>query len=391
MRTLVVSLTLCALAGVARAGGFEIGELGAAATGMVGAFAAKADDPSTIFYNPAGLADQHALQVYVGTTLIAGRPSTTTQNGDAVFAPIPTAYVSGGLTHNISVGIGAFSQFGLKVDWPADWQGRFLVTRVELDTITINPSVAWRPAHWVAIGGGIDITPASVDLKRSFDLVAAEGTARFRADDVGTGANAGVLIDVAPVTIGVSYRSHYDLSFSGGSLSVNAPPELSMMLHDTRASATVPIPDVIKAGVGVRAMSRLFLQAEVDWTNWSRFQELNLVAQGSPLMSVSVPQNWSDGYVLRTGGEWAWDTFRVRGGFGYDWNPVPTNTLGPIVPDSNRWLFSGGIESDFGNSLIGELSLMGVIFESRRSTLPTLPVEYSNFAVLTGLTLRYKH
>ena len=390
MRTLVVCLTLCAFAGVARAGGFEIGELGAAATGMAGAFAAKADDPSTIFYNPGGLADQRGLQLYVGTTLISGQPSSTPQSGDFIFVPLPTVYVSYGLPHDIAVGIGAFSQFGLKVDWPSNWAGRFLVTRVELDTVTINPSVAWRPAHWVAIGAGLDVTPASADLTRAFDLVAAEGTARFRGDDVGVGANAGVLFDVAPVSIGVSWRSSYDLAFNGGSLTVNAPPELSQMLHDTRASTFVPIPQVIKAGVGGHATNRLFFQAEFDWTDWSRFQTLNLVAQGSPMMNVTVPQNWSDGYTLRTGGEYAWDTFRVRGGFGYDWNPVPQHTLGPIVPDSNRWLISGGVESDFGNSLIGELGLMGVIFESRRSTLPALPVEYSNYAILTGLTLRYK-
>src|SRR5579884_3210394 len=127
MKTLVACLVLCAAAGLARAGGFEVGEHGAAATGMVGAFVAKADDASAIFFNPGGLADQRGLQLYVGTTLVNGQPSVTgVQDGDFKTTPLPTMYASYGLPHDIAIGMGAFSQFGLRVEWPATWQGRFL-------------------------------------------------------------------------------------------------------------------------------------------------------------------------------------------------------------------------------------------------------------------------
>src|SRR5690242_14407842 len=69
----------------AHAAGFAIAEQGTAATGMAGAFTAKADDASAIYFNPAGLAPQKKLQVYLGGLLILGQASVT---GTGAF-PLP--------------------------------------------------------------------------------------------------------------------------------------------------------------------------------------------------------------------------------------------------------------------------------------------------------------
>ncbi|MEA3466103.1 MAG: outer membrane protein transport protein [Thermodesulfobacteriota bacterium] len=50
--------------------GFHIREQGAKAMGMANAFVAQADDPSAIFYNPAGIAFQDGTQVSLGVTVI---------------------------------------------------------------------------------------------------------------------------------------------------------------------------------------------------------------------------------------------------------------------------------------------------------------------------------
>jgi long-chain fatty acid transport protein len=309
--------------------------------------------------------------------------------------PLPTLYAAYGLPHDVALGVGVFTNFGLVSNWPADWQGRFLLQRVKLNSVTINPTVAWRPSRWVAIGGGVDVTPASVKLNRSIDLVAGEAVADFKGNDVGVGANAGILIKTPAsvlshqISLGVSYRSQYDLSFSDGTLFLNPPPELAGMLGDAKASTVVPIPNQISAGVGVQVMSQMFVQAQVDWTNWSRFQNLTLSVPSNPMMSMTIPQNWHDGVILRTGLEYNLDPTRLRFGFGYDWNPVPADTLSPIVPDSDRFLVSGGALFEV-RGLYGEVSAMGVIFRTRDSTLPQFPVRYSTFAILTGLSLSYR-
>jgi long-subunit fatty acid transport protein len=52
------------------AGGFAIDEQGAAAMGRANAFSAQADDPSALFYNPAGIGQLEGTEISVGTTFI---------------------------------------------------------------------------------------------------------------------------------------------------------------------------------------------------------------------------------------------------------------------------------------------------------------------------------
>src|SRR5207253_2494155 len=57
-----------AISPVAFGSGFSIFEQGAKATAMGGAFAATADDPSAIFYNVAGIAQQRRAAFMIGGT-----------------------------------------------------------------------------------------------------------------------------------------------------------------------------------------------------------------------------------------------------------------------------------------------------------------------------------
>src|SRR5580693_2823141 len=62
--TPLVCLALAALSlpRTALAGGFELPDNGTEALGRGGAFVAKADDPTAIMFNPAGLAEQRGTR-----------------------------------------------------------------------------------------------------------------------------------------------------------------------------------------------------------------------------------------------------------------------------------------------------------------------------------------
>ena len=52
--------------------GFRILDQSASATAQGGAFAAQADDPSAVHYNPAAITDLPGLQMTAGTLLVNG-------------------------------------------------------------------------------------------------------------------------------------------------------------------------------------------------------------------------------------------------------------------------------------------------------------------------------
>src|SRR6185312_8767 len=117
-RILVVVVTLSSLPRLAHAGGIEIDEQSARATGTAGAQTAVANDPAAIFYNPAGLVDQPGFNALVGgsiiytwTRAITGDPPTvpTTATHTAL---LPTLFLSQRLGKHVALGAGMFTQWG---------------------------------------------------------------------------------------------------------------------------------------------------------------------------------------------------------------------------------------------------------------------------------------
>src|SRR3954471_16762968 len=102
------------LSSVALAAGFQLDVHGARATGMGGAVTALIDDPSAIYYNPAGLAGRKGLDVSVGVSLIMPFLNFTHSDGDVtgsafVLSPPPNVHLAYGVTEDLAIGIGLFT------------------------------------------------------------------------------------------------------------------------------------------------------------------------------------------------------------------------------------------------------------------------------------------
>src|SRR6266511_3052961 len=79
---LLISLAVLMISTAAFGSGFALFEAGAKAVAMGGAFAATADDPSAIFYNVAGIAQQRRAAVLFGATAINFQNSFTGDPND---------------------------------------------------------------------------------------------------------------------------------------------------------------------------------------------------------------------------------------------------------------------------------------------------------------------
>ena len=77
----VIVLCLACLPGMASAQVPRIQGQGAAASAMSNAFAAQADDPSALHYNPAGMTQLRGLQFMAGALISGGSTDFTSPTG----------------------------------------------------------------------------------------------------------------------------------------------------------------------------------------------------------------------------------------------------------------------------------------------------------------------
>src|SRR5262249_38276195 len=149
--------------------GFQLRENSTSALGnaFAGA-AASTEDPSIIANNPAGMIGLSGNQVsgdlsivipstvFSGTAVSATRQAISGGNGgDAGSAqPVPAVYGVYDASSDLKFGLAISAPFGLKTQYDSGWVGRYQAIKSDIETININPNVAYRVADWLSLGGG---------------------------------------------------------------------------------------------------------------------------------------------------------------------------------------------------------------------------------------------
>jgi long-chain fatty acid transport protein len=304
------------------------------------------------------------------------------------------AYVSGGITDNLSIGIGVFTPFGLRVKWPDGWEGRRVSAESSLQTWYINPTVAYSFGP-LRIGAGFQLVRGTVELKRDIAFGQQEGRVDLGAGTWGAGANVGVQIDLLEqfLTLGVHYRSAVKLNFDGDAHFSNVPPSFASTLRDQAVSTSLTQPDSLAFGVASRPIEPLLIDVDVVWLGWSKLRSVDLrfPDDASGTLSNSSAKNWSSGVNFHVGGEArVHDNWRVRAGVLYDPSPSPANTLTPDVPDANRLNLAAGGSYVHPSGFHVDLGYQFLVLFSKTSTAPPLYGEYGGNVNILGITLGYR-
>jgi len=393
-------VSILAFAGVARAAGFSVDVQSARATGMATAVTGMIDDSSAVFYNPAGIARGRVFDAQVSDSLIMPMVTFKDTNGVSTTTPFSVAppfqvYAAGGITNDISIGIGLFEPYGLSVSWPAGWEGRSLITYAQLASYYVNPTVAFRLGP-LRVGGGAQIVYSTVDLKRDIALPGgAFGATELGASTWGIGGNVGVQVDAVRdvLTFGAHYRSAVALSYDGPAHFDGIPDALAGTLHDQSASTRVVMPDSFAFGAALRPIKPLVIDLDVVYYNWTHFRSIDITFpnDASGTLSSSQPKNWAGVVNVHLGAEYAInDTWRVRGGVFFDPTPSPEDTLTPDIPDATRMNFAVGGTYRHKSGLYVDLGYELIVLLSQTSTAPQLPGTYSGYANIVGLGVGFK-
>jgi long-chain fatty acid transport protein len=382
----------------AHAAGFALDVVSGRGTGMAAAQTAMVDDSSAIFYNPAGIARGKSLDAQLGVTLISPSFSYTDTAGkkssmDFQVVPPVNAYVSGGVTKDLSVGVGLFTPYGLAIEWPSGWAGRNLMTRASLESFYVNPSVAYRFGP-VRVGAGFQLVRATVNLQRDLRFGTQDGTSELGAGTWGAGANGGVQIDAIEkyLTIGAHYRSAVKLAFDGNAHFSNVPTELESLIHDQAASTSIVNPDQLAIGVASRPTDAIVVDVDVVWLGWGKFRSIDIAFPNdkSGGLAIHEPKRWSNAVNYHVGVEGTLSkSWKLRGGVLYDPSPSPASTLGPDLPDADRLNLAVGGTYQHESGFRVDAGYQLVTLFKHESTFAPFPGEYGGLVNILGLSVGY--
>ncbi len=368
VRTPLWLLGALAAPALALASGYAVPEQGAKASGLAGAWLARADDAAANWYNPAALVWLEESEVQFGTNLlfvgdmdlrqshrvipetIGGLPvlfdepiPATYGLADSVETPVHL-YLSRRVNDRVAWGIGINNPFGLVSDW-RDRPVTFAAARSELLTVMVNPNVAFRVGRDWSVAVGIDyvqaeLTEFSAEIVAFQPVFTPEGPALEvlelgRRDLTGEGDDLSWNLAVHrrgdPWSFGLTYRAELAPSLEG-ELRFSNP-----LLPAATGRGSLHLPARAATGVAWDGGGEWACELDVEWTDWSVFDELR-IAFDSPLVpDIAQREDWSDALAYRLGIARRWATrHEGRAGIVFDEAPGPPDTLRPTIPDTDR-------------------------------------------------------
>ncbi|MFQ5552086.1 MAG: OmpP1/FadL family transporter [Gemmatimonadales bacterium] len=453
---LIGSVLLGLIAAPLEAQGFNIFEHGSCQMGRAGTgMAAPCDDASAVFFNPAAIAGTSGLTITAGGILIdvsGGFTDDLTQTRTALqndIIPVPYVYATLGLSDNLGAGLGLFVPYGLGTEWPETFEGRFSGYDNSLQSIYIQPTLAYRLSDRLSIGGGLDVVIGSVTLKQHLDLSefqvpgagilfgtigipfhTAFANAELTADGAtGYGGHVAVLLELSDrLSIAARYMSRVTLDYdgtaeftqidtgillsAGNPFGVPAGTPLDVLiatafladsvLSNQTGSTSITMPDQLVAGLSFEASRRLMLHADYQFTNWSLHDRVELVF-GNPLTpNKTLVENYEDTHAFRVGFDYdVSDGLTFRGGYLYHPPAAPDEVVTAVLPEATRNEATVGLGIDLGRSLRVDAAYQAIWQEDRRGRVrepflidnPTTDLNsgvYDFFGQLMGVTLTLK-
>jgi long-chain fatty acid transport protein len=345
------------------AGGLMLYEVATDNAGLANAgAAARAQGPSTIASNPAGLSYVSGTQFTAGAQILFGdlsfeRDGETNTAGTGsgnVLDPIPggSFFVSHQLDEQWSVGFGSYGDFGLAENYDNDWSGRYFVQNASITGLSLVPSVAYRFNDQWSVGIGLKAMYGTLKSEAAIDQTPfgltnrADGQYKYRDSTWGYGANIGVIYAPKPGTrVGLAYTSQVDLDFEDR-LDVKSDAPLVSRLESLNTRINLKVPQTATLSLYQQLDSQWALLASVNWQDWSEFGDIGIdvdtSAAGSQVTTLNA--HYKDTYQLALGTQYQisrdllWEF-----GVAYDTSAVSDGNRTLTVPMGAAWRFATGV------------------------------------------------
>lgn len=344
------------------AGGFRLPDQDAFATARGEAFVATADNPSAIYYNPAGLGLLQGNNFRGGVYGVYLDPSYESPNGrtfdnEAKWHAVPQFFYGYGSTNlPVSFGLGLYSPYGLGLKWPDDTGFRTVGTESCMTYGTVNPAMAWKILPGLSLGAGLTVNYANVDLRDGLAWPTGnKDQFRFAGEGWDVGYNLGVLWQPhEKVSLGASFRSPTNVKLQGHTSYYNneaLPTPLGTVPafpgQRVGADATFHYPFNAIFGVSYRPTPKWNFEFDADYADWSSMDVVTIHQDhGLPgLVPQNVPVNfdWQPSWYYEWGAtRYLENGWSVSAGYIFNENSVPDAHYTPLVSDVDRHYVSIG-------------------------------------------------
>ena len=353
------------------AGGVYLTEIGPQEVGLASAgWAARAQDASTLFTNPAGMTRLKQSELQVGLQPIylglefdpASNTTASGSSGDGNdWLPAGSLFYVHSISEKLKAGLGIFGYFGLALDYNDDWVGRYYIDEVKLQGLNVMPALAYKVNDWLSIGAGLNVMYAMFEQKAKVNNALdslPDGELEIEDDDFAYGVNIGVLIEVSPRTrFGIQYLSEMSLEFEDKPKFKNLGPGLSSILgRADELELGMTAPDSVMVSAYHELTDKWAVMGNVGWQQWSEFGKVDITVSSEESADITADRKYEDTWHVAAGGQyrisepWLWSF-----GVAYDSSIVEDEDRTADLPLGEAWRFGTGAQYKYKKNL--DLSL----------------------------------
>lgn len=334
----------------AQAGGLYLYEVGTSDLGFAGAgTAARAEDASTVYANPAGMTRLSGNQLVVGGQMLYGKVEYELDGTGLLGAGDPgnvIGWLPGGslfYSHSISdrlkLGVGVYGNFGLALDFGDNWAGSNLVDNTALMAMTIQPTLAYRIDDQWSLGAGLTANYGYFKLERV--ALIGGGNQKEKDTDWQYGGRLGVMYEPSKGTrFGMVWTSKVEYDFD---VTATVPGILPGRTHTFPVGASVNAPQQAMASAYHKLNDRWAITGNLGWQDWSRFSQNSIETNaGTATSSLKLQDTWHVAF----GGQYQYNAnTKINAGIAYDTSFYKNQDRSVFMfPSGASWRFGTGVQ-----------------------------------------------
>ena len=377
------SAALIVAASPAAAQSYYLQEQSARAAGR--AYSGEAADTGvgSLWWNPAAIA-RSGRELSVGLHAVAVNSKVSNEGSTLTYpggVTVPVAGVSGnndpiesGLVPNFAiatpvgdrfaVGLSVAAPYNFTTKYETDSFARYDALTSELRSGDIGLTAAMRVNDWLDLGVGVDAQYVDAKLTSALPNLSPllpDGSSSLEGNGWDYGWNAGAQAHFGRLDLGLSYRSAIEHELDGDVVVAGLVGPLLGANVSSPGVASFNTPWFAALSARYAVNDKLTLNAQVNRIGWSEFDAIEVVY---PTGGQTIVQDYKDVTTGAVGFDYAYtDKLTFRGGVGYTPTPTRDTERTARIPDSDRWLVSGGMTMQATDSLAVDFGLTYVAFQ----------------------------